>query len=130
MKNASGSLAILGSGETSPNLISVHRELLTELDDSSGIFMIDRINFIPIYLKNFYDIYPLNRQSTFRLFAENKIGFSLGKDFGSEDYISTNGGFFWSPSIGIKKSSGKKHISLKRKPLVLLLDLSQQRQYY
>ena len=41
MKNASGSLAILGSGETSPNLISVHRELLTELDDSSGIFMID-----------------------------------------------------------------------------------------
>ena len=79
----------------------------------SGIFMIDRINFIPIYLKNFYDIYPLNRQSTFRLFAENKIGFSLGKDFGSEDYISTNGGFFWSPSIGIKKSSGKKHISLK-----------------
>ena len=79
----------------------------------SGIFMIDRINFVPIYLKNFYDIYPLNRQSTFRLFAENKIGFSLGKDFGSEDYISTNGGFFWSPSIGIKKSSGKKHISLK-----------------
>ena len=41
MKNASGSLAILGSGETSPNLIGVHRELLTELDDSSGIFMID-----------------------------------------------------------------------------------------
>ncbi len=30
-----------------------------------------------------------------------------------EDYISTNGGFFWNPSIGIKKSSGKKHISLK-----------------
>ena len=56
----------------------------------------------------------VNRQSTFRLFAENKIGFSLGKDFGSEDYISTNGGFFWSPSIGIKKSSGKKHISLKK----------------
>ena len=41
MKNASGSLAIIGSGETSPNLISVHRELLTGLDDSSGIFMID-----------------------------------------------------------------------------------------
>ena len=60
-----------------------------------------------IYLKNFYDIYPLNRQSTFRLFAENKIGFSFGEDFGTEDYISTNGGFFWSPSIGIKKSSGK-----------------------
>ena len=27
----------------------------------SGIFMIDRINFVPIYFKNFYDIYPLNR---------------------------------------------------------------------
>lgn len=78
-----------------------------------GVSTIDRINFVPIYLKNFYDIYPLNRQSTYKLFAENKIGFSLGKDFGSEDYISTNGGFFWSPSIGIKKSSGKKHISLK-----------------
>ena len=41
MKNALGSLAILGSGETSPNLIIVHRELLKGLDDSSGIFMID-----------------------------------------------------------------------------------------
>ena len=50
----------------------------------SGIFMIDRINFIPIYFKNFYDIYPLNRKSTFRLFAENKIGVSLGKDFGQK----------------------------------------------
>ena len=79
----------------------------------SGIFMIDRINFIPIYIKNFYDIYPLNRQSIFKLFAENKIGFSFGKDFGTDDYISTNGGFFWNPSFGIKKSSGKKHISLK-----------------
>ena len=28
MKNALGSIAILGSGETSPNLVSVHRELL------------------------------------------------------------------------------------------------------
>ena len=79
----------------------------------SGIFMIDRINFVPIYIKNFYDIYPLNRQSIFKLFAENKIGFSFGKDFGTEDYISTDGGFFWNPSFGIKKSSGKKHISLK-----------------
>ena len=41
MKNATGSLAILGSGETSPNLVSVHRELLNGLDDSSDIFMID-----------------------------------------------------------------------------------------
>ena len=41
MKNALGSLAILGSGETSPNLVSVHRELLEGLDDSSNIFMID-----------------------------------------------------------------------------------------
>ena len=41
MKNASGSLAILGSGEMSPNLVSVHRELLEGLDDSSSIFMID-----------------------------------------------------------------------------------------
>ena len=41
MKNAAGSLAILGSGETSPNLVSVHRELLKGLDDSSNIFMID-----------------------------------------------------------------------------------------
>jgi hypothetical protein len=79
----------------------------------SGIFMIDMINFVPVYIKNFYDIYPLNRQTTFKLFAENKIGYSFGEDFGMEDYISTNGGFFWNPSIGIKKSSGKKHISLK-----------------
>ena len=79
----------------------------------SGIFMIDMINFVPIYIKNFYDIHPLNRQTTFKLFAENKIGYSFGEDFGMEDYISTNGGFFWNPSLGIKKSSGKKHISLK-----------------
>ena len=78
-----------------------------------GISTIDRINFVPIYIKNFYDFYPLNRQSTYKLFADNKLGFSFGEDFGTEDYISTNGGFFWSPSIGIKKSSGKKHISLK-----------------
>ena len=41
MKNPTGSLAILGSGETSPNLVSVHRELLHGLDDSADMFMID-----------------------------------------------------------------------------------------
>ena len=41
MKKATGSLAILGSGETSPNLVSVHRELLHGLDDSSDVLMID-----------------------------------------------------------------------------------------
>ncbi len=41
MKNALGSIAILGSGETSPNLVSVHRELLKSLDNSSGVYMID-----------------------------------------------------------------------------------------
>ena len=41
MKNALGSIAILGSGETSPNLVSVHRELLEILDNSSDAYMID-----------------------------------------------------------------------------------------
>tara|TARA_B100000579_G_C22787104_1_gene832504 strand:- start:161 stop:904 length:744 start_codon:yes stop_codon:yes gene_type:complete len=79
----------------------------------SGIYTIDRINFIPIYLKNFYDFYPINRKSTFKLFAENNIGFSISKDLGIEDYIEIEGGFYWNPSLGIKKSVGKTHISLK-----------------
>ena len=41
MKNALGSIAILGSGETSPHLVSVHRELLEILDNSSDAYMID-----------------------------------------------------------------------------------------
>ena len=41
MKNALGSIAILGSGETSPNLVSVHKELLEILDNSSDAYMID-----------------------------------------------------------------------------------------
>ena len=40
MKSELGKIAILGSGETSPNLVSVHRELLDD-DASSNCFMID-----------------------------------------------------------------------------------------
>ena len=40
MKSEIGKIAILGSGETSPNLVSVHRELLDD-DASSNCFMID-----------------------------------------------------------------------------------------
>ena len=41
MKNHIGTIAILGSGETSPNLVSVHRELLADLEKSSDAYMID-----------------------------------------------------------------------------------------
>tara|TARA_B100001093_G_scaffold124126_1_gene116726 strand:- start:119 stop:1198 length:1080 start_codon:yes stop_codon:yes gene_type:complete len=41
MKKSLGTIAILGSGETSPNLVSVHRELLKDLDNSSNAYMID-----------------------------------------------------------------------------------------
>tara|TARA_B110000008_G_scaffold102512_1_gene105377 strand:- start:746 stop:1870 length:1125 start_codon:yes stop_codon:yes gene_type:complete len=40
MKSELGKIAILGSGETSPNLVSVHRELLDD-EASSNCFMID-----------------------------------------------------------------------------------------
>ena len=40
MKSEIGKIAILGSGETSPNLVSVHRELLDD-EASSNCFMID-----------------------------------------------------------------------------------------
>ena len=41
MENPLGTIAILGSGETSPNLIGVHRELLADLKNSSNAYMID-----------------------------------------------------------------------------------------
>ena len=36
-----GSLAILGSGETSPNLVSVHREMLSLMDKNANLCLID-----------------------------------------------------------------------------------------
>lgn len=86
---------------------------LFNLGIGSGIFTIDRINFIPIFFSNHLDFYPNNRNSIFKLFIENKIGYSLGYDLGFEDYISASGGSFFNPSFGIKKSTRNKHISLK-----------------
>jgi len=82
-----------------------------------GIFTIDLINFLPIYLTNSYDILPINKsqrkESIFRLFAFNNIGYSIGTDIGFEDYISVSGGFNLNLGIGIKKSTRNKHLSLK-----------------
>jgi hypothetical protein len=82
-----------------------------------GIFTIDLINFLPIYLTNSYDILPINKsqrkESIFRLFAFNNIGYSIGKDLGFEDYISASGGFNLNLGFGIKKSTRNKHLSLK-----------------
>ena len=36
-----GSIAILGSGETSPNLVSVHRKLINNLEGKVNAYMID-----------------------------------------------------------------------------------------
>ena len=41
MENPLGTIAILGSGETSPNLVGVHRELLADINNSSNVYMID-----------------------------------------------------------------------------------------
>ena len=41
MKSELGKIAILGSGETSPNLVSVHRELLDDDAASSNCYMVD-----------------------------------------------------------------------------------------
>ena len=38
---SSGSIAILGSGETSPNLVSVHREMISRLKKLSNPLIID-----------------------------------------------------------------------------------------
>tara|TARA_Y100000590_G_scaffold457656_1_gene610745 strand:+ start:510 stop:1292 length:783 start_codon:yes stop_codon:yes gene_type:complete len=82
-----------------------------------GIFTIDLINFFPIYITNSYDILPINdylkKKSSFRLFAFNSIGYSIGTDLGFNDYLDTSGGFYFNPGIGIKKSTRNKHLSLK-----------------
>ena len=74
-----------------------------------GIFTIDLINFFPIYITNSYDILPINdylkKKSSFRLFAFNSIGYSIGTDLGFNDYLDTSGGFYFNPGIGIKKST-------------------------
>ena len=41
MKKVKGSIAILGSGETSPNLVSVHRKLLNRLSEDVSASLID-----------------------------------------------------------------------------------------
>ena len=41
MQEVNGSIAILGSGETSPNLVSVHRNLINKIDDEVIASLID-----------------------------------------------------------------------------------------
>lgn len=41
MSKVKGSIAILGSGETSPNLVSVHRKLINNLEDKVNAYIID-----------------------------------------------------------------------------------------
>ena len=41
MQEVNGSIAILGSGETSPNLVSVHRNLINKIDGEVIAFLID-----------------------------------------------------------------------------------------
>ena len=41
MSKVKGSIAILGSGETSPNLVSVHRRLINNLGEKVNAYMID-----------------------------------------------------------------------------------------
>ena len=86
-------------------------ENLLNIGLGSGIYNIDQIDFIPIFLSNTYDILPINRSVNYRVYLFNKIGFSFGNDFGSSDYITTDGGFFINPGIGIKRSFRKKHFS-------------------
>ena len=86
-------------------------ENLLNLGIGTGISTINQINFFPIFLTNSYDILPFNKSINYRIYLFNKIGFSFGKDLGSNDYISTEGGFFINPGIGVKRSFRKKHIS-------------------
>ena len=41
MSKVKGSIAILGSGETSPNLVTVHRRLINNLGKKVNAYMID-----------------------------------------------------------------------------------------
>ena len=41
MSKVKGSIAILGSGETSPNLVTVHRRLINNLGKEVNAYMID-----------------------------------------------------------------------------------------
>ena len=41
MSNQLGTIAILGSGETSPNLVAVHRKLLQEIPEPVNAYMLD-----------------------------------------------------------------------------------------
>ena len=83
-----------------------------------GIFKIDQINFSPFYLSLNRDIFPIHiekkKNSKFRTFIYQNIGYSIGSDFGDQDYISTKGGIYFNLGIGFKKSTYRnKHISLK-----------------
>lgn len=83
-----------------------------------GIFKIDQINFIPFYFSLNKEIFPINiekkKNSKFRTFIYQNIGYSIGRDFGDQDYISTDGGFYFNLGIGFKKSTYRNnHIALK-----------------
>ena len=41
MEVAKGSIAIMGSGETSPNLVSVHRDFVKQVDNQVNAYLID-----------------------------------------------------------------------------------------
>ena len=80
----------------------------------TGILTIDRINFIPIFINSSYDIFPSNslEVSRYKFFTYNNIGYSFAEDF-RNDYISVEGGLYWSIGLGIKKSLRRTNISLK-----------------
>ena len=73
-------------------------ENLLNLGVGTGISNIDDINFFSIFLVNSYDVFPINDLANYRIYLLNKIGYSIGKDLGFNDYISTEGGFFLNPS--------------------------------
>ena len=110
MKKAAGSIAILGSGETSPNLVSVHRELLHGLDDSLDILMIDSAfgfqENANQLVKKIIDFYKVSLNVDMKLATYRKIEELHTKSFFKSIQLLENASFIFagpgSPSYASK----------------------------
>ncbi len=116
MSKVKGSIAILGSGETSPNLISVHRKLINNLEDKVNAYMIDtpfgfqeNADELVKKLKDFYKI-SINTEIKLASFRDKKVinsinYFEMLEELSSSNFIFAGPG---SPSYASKIWSDSK----------------------
>ena len=126
MENPLGTIAILGSGETSPNLVGVHRELLSDINNSSNAYMIDspfgfQENANQL-VEKIIDFYKVSLNVDMKLATYRKIEELHSKSFFKSIKLLENASFIFagpgSPSYASKLWSGNEFEQILKNHLI------------